>query len=128
MFCPRIGPAAWLAAILACVSLPVWAQYPARQRLNADFKWRFNKGDAPGAEREDFDDTSWRAVDLPHDWSIEGPYSQSDPTGGGGGYLPAGIGWYRRAFNVPETWRGKRVFVEFDGVYMNSEVWLNGQL
>jgi beta-galactosidase len=108
--------------------VPVWAQYPVRQRLNADFKWRFNKGDAPGAEREDFDDTSWRAVDLPHDWSIEGPYSQSDPTGGGGGYLPAGIGWYRRTFIVPETWRGKRVFMEFDGVYMNSEVWLNGQL
>ena len=65
-------------------------------------------------------------MDLPHDWSIEGPYTQSDPTGGSGGYLPTGIGWYRRTFTASETWRGKKVFVEFDGVYMNSDVWING--
>lgn len=67
-------------------------------------------------------------MDLPHDWSIEGPYTPSDPTGGSGGSLPTGIGWYRRAFPAPEAWRGKNVFVDFDGVYMNSDVWLNGRL
>ena len=98
-----------------------------RQQLTADFDWKFIKGDQPAADKSDFDDSTWRTVNLPHDWSIEGPYTQSDPTGGSGGYLPTGIAWYRRTFTAPETWRGKKVFVEFDGVYMNSDVWVNGQ-
>jgi beta-galactosidase len=122
----RIGAGA-LAVIFTITTLsPAHGQ--GRQRLTADFDWRFFKGDATGADNPAFDDASWRKLDLPHDWSIEGPYDQSEPTGGGGGYLPTGIGWYRRTFVAPEVWRGKIVSVEFDGVYMNSDVWLNGQL
>jgi beta-galactosidase len=110
------------------IALPLQAENQPRQRLTADFGWKFIKGDTSGADKPDFDDTAWRTVALPHDWSIEGPYTQFDPTGGGGGSLPTGIGWYRRTFTAPESWRGKNVFVEFDGVYMNSDVWLNGQL
>ena len=125
---PLWGSGACLFAVLLGIASPLQADDQPRQRLTADFGWRFTKGDTPGADKPDFDDTAWRTLDLPHDWSIEGPYTQSDPTGGGGGSLPTGIGWYRRAFVLPEAWRGKNVFVEFDGVYMNSDVWLNGQI
>jgi beta-galactosidase len=97
-----------------------------RVRESFDFGWHFQKADAPGAEQAAFNDSSWRKLDLPHDWSIEGPYSETEPSGGPGGYLPTGIGWYRKHFAVPETLRGQKLSIEFDGVYMNSEVWLNG--
>ena len=116
-----------MAALFAMTKALPAADAP-RERLTADFGWRFAKGDQPGAEQPAYDDSSWRTLNLPHDWSIEGPYTQSDPTGGGGGYLPTGIGWYRRTFTAPEAWRGREVFVDFDGVYMNSDVWLNGHL
>jgi beta-galactosidase len=64
-------------------------------------------------------------LNLPHDWSIEGDFTETNPTGGSGGYLPAGIGWYRKSFALPE-WRGKKIVIEFDGVYMNCDVWING--
>jgi beta-galactosidase len=124
----RFGFGACLFVISASSTLPLQADDQSRQRLTADFGWKFIKGDTPDASRPDFDDSGWRTVNLPHDWSIEGPYTQSDPTGGGGGSLPTGIGWYRRTFNAPEAWRGKEIFVEFDGVYMNSDVWINGRL
>lgn len=125
---PLWGSGACLFAVVLGIASPLQADDQPRQRLTADFGWKFTKGDTPGADKPDFDDTAWRTLDLPHDWSIEGPYTQSDPTGGGGGSLPTGIGWYRRAFVAPEAWRRKNVFVEFAGVYMNSDVWLNGQL
>ncbi len=115
------------AAFLAVAQIINAADHP-RERLTADFGWTFMKGDQPGAEKPDFDDSAWRKLNLPHDWSIEGPYTQSDPTGGSGGSLPTGIGWYRRTFVAPEAWRGREIFVDFDGVYQNSDVWLNGQL
>ncbi len=91
-----------------------------------DAGWRFLKGDAPGAEAIGFDDSKWRRLDVPHDWSIEGPFAPTNPTGGAGGYLPAGIGWYRKAFALPSDYAGRRVFIEFDGVMANSDVWING--
>ena len=97
-----------------------------RQRLLMDYGWSFTTGDPAGAEQPGFDDTGWRSVDLPHDWSIEGPYDQNAPTGGRGGYLPTGVGWYRRIFTVPGGASGRRVTIEFDGVYQNSDVWVNG--
>ncbi len=124
----RLGFGACLFAISISSTFSLQADDQSRQRLTADFDWKFNKGDTPGADKPDFDDSAWRMVNLPHDWSIEGPYAQSDPTGGAGGSLPTGIGWYRRTFMAPEAWRGKDIFVEFDGVYMNSDVWLNGRL
>jgi beta-galactosidase len=113
-----------LAAILLA---PAHAADSPRQRLTADFGWKFSQDDIAGAEKPDFNDSAWRTLNLPHDWSIEGSYDQSAAAGGGGGYLPTGVGWYRRSFVAPESWRGKQVYVEFDGVYKNSDVWLNGQ-
>ncbi len=92
--------------------------------LDAD--WRFFKGDPPGAEASAFDDARWRTVDVPHDWSIEGPFDAANPAGGAGGFLPAGVGWYRKHFALPKTYANRRVFVEFDGVMANSDVWING--
>ena len=109
-------------------NIPLDAAASGRIRLLADQGWHFTLGDPKDAEAPSFDDAGWRRVDLPHDWSIEGPYSKDAPTTGRGGYLPTGIGWYRRVFNVPPAWRGKRVHIEFDGVYMNSDVWINGVL
>lgn len=97
-----------------------------RSRETFDFDWRFTRGDPSGAETPAFADRSWTAVDLPHDWSIEGPYSETEPAAGPGGYLPTGIGWYRKHFMVPASDRGRLVTLEFDGVYQNSEVWING--
>jgi beta-galactosidase len=98
----------------------------SRIRDSFDFGWRFIKGDVPGAQLPDFDDGDWRALDLPHDWSIEGPFSES-PDSWTFAHLPTGVGWYRKRFHIPETYTGKKVVVEFDGVYQNSEVWVNGQ-
>jgi beta-galactosidase len=99
---------------------------PPRITESFDFGWRFAKDDASGAEQPAFKDADWRALDLPHDWSIEGSVDEHAPSGGPGGYLPAGIGWYRKKFNVPAAHRGKVVTLEFDGVYQNSDVWING--
>lgn len=97
-----------------------------RARELFDHGWRFHAGDASGAEQPGFDATAWRDVDLPHDWSIEGPYDQNAFSGGSGGYLPTGTGWYRKIFAAPASWSGGRVEVLFDGVYQHSTVWLNG--
>ena len=91
-----------------------------------DKDWRFYKGDTTGAEQVQFNDVSWRSLDVPHDWSIEGPYDRDNPTSRGGGYLPAGKGWYRKSFSLDDSYKGKKVFIEFDGVMANSEVWING--
>jgi beta-galactosidase len=91
-----------------------------------DEGWQFFKGDAPDAERPGFEDSNWRKLDLPHDWSIEGPFAQTNKTGGAGGWLPSGVGWYRKSFPLPKEFAAKRFFIEFDGVMQNSEVWING--
>jgi beta-galactosidase len=91
-----------------------------------DTAWRFLKADAPGAEAPAFDDASWRSLNLPHDWSIEGPFDQKNPTGGAGAFLPGGVGWYRKHFTLADGDSRRRVFLEFDGVMANSDVWING--
>lgn len=98
-----------------------------RETLDFDPGWRFHLGDVPGAHEAGFDDAGWRVLDLPHDWSIEGEFSKDNPAGAHGGALPGGVGWYRKAFSIPGGDTSKLVFVEFDGVYRNSEVWINGQ-
>jgi len=92
-----------------------------------DNDWKFLLGDSPAASSINFDDKSWRTLDLPHDWSIEGTLDTNNPMGNDGGYFPAGIGWYRKTFDVPESWKGKRISIYFEGVYMNSEVFINGK-
>ncbi len=102
------------------------ANFFLRSRETFDFGWRFLKGDAPAAVQPGFADSAWRSVDLPHDWSIKGPYADKEPAGGPGGYLPTGIGWYRKRFAIPTSYTGKILTIEFDGVYQRSEVWING--
>jgi beta-galactosidase len=99
----------------------------ARSILNFGKGWKFNLGDVAGAEAPGFDDTSWRILNVPHDWSIEGEFSDKNPATPGGGALPGGIGWYRKSFNVTAADLQRAVFIDFDGVYQNSEVWLNGR-
>ena len=100
----------------------------AQQRVTTSFdkNWLFLKSDAQGAEQTNFADTSWRKLDVPHDWSIEGPFDPKNPTGPAGGFLPAGDGWYRKHFIVPASDETRRIFIEFDGVMANSDVWING--
>jgi len=128
-----VKPTLWrmiaISAIPAMlVTIPAAAAQPQSPRLElaADSNWKFVLGDPGGAETRSFEDASWRRVDLPHDWSIEGRPSKDNPTGSEGGYFPAGTGWYRKTFSAPPEWRGKRVTVEFDGVYRNATVYLNG--
>jgi beta-galactosidase len=97
-----------------------------RVRESFDFGWRFRRGDFPGAEIPEFSDAHWRALDLPHDWSIEGSFDEKEPSSSCGAYLPTGIGWYRKRFRLPELYKDKKLTIEFDGVYQLSEVWING--
>ena len=96
-----------------------------KQLFDAD--WKFFLGDVSEAKSKTFDDKEWRKLDLPHDWSIEGKVNPKNPTKGAGGYFPAGIGWYRKTFNVPNEWKEKSISIYFEGVYMNSEVFINGK-
>lgn len=102
------------------------AQATSRVITPFDDNWMFFKGDANGAEQTAFNDKAWRKLSVPHDWSIEGPYDQANPTGRGGGYLPAGIGWYRKQFTLTKADAAKNITIEFDGVMTNSDVWVNG--
>lgn len=97
-----------------------------RERTDFNEGWRFSPGDTEEAWRPDFDDSSWRQLNLPHDWSIEGEFSSTNPATPGGGALPGGTGWYRKTFSVEQNNEGKLYYIEFDGVYRNSEVWVNG--
>jgi len=94
--------------------------------VSFDAAWRFHLGDVTGAQATTYDDSSWTALDVPHDWSISLPFTQSSPAGAGGGYLNGGVGWYRKTFTLPASSAGQKLFVQFDGVYMDSTVYLNG--
>jgi beta-galactosidase len=120
-----LAQAAGAAALAATAQAQTAARNSApRTRESFDFGWKFFKGDAPGAQQPDFTDAPWKSVDLPHDWSIEGPFSEKEAAQAS---LPAGIGWYRKRFALPEAYRGRTVTIEFGGIYENSEVWINGQ-
>lgn len=101
-------------------------QAAPRTRESFDASWHFLRGDEPSAAQPEFDHSSWRSLDLPHDFAVEGPFDPKATSGAPGGFLPGGIAWYRKTFRLPEAAAGRRVFIEFDGVYMNSEVWING--
>ena len=108
--------------------LSVWAHANPRpgKTVSFDPDWRFHLGDVANGQDPNLDDSIWRELNLPHDWSIEGEFDEKNPAGTGGGALPGGIGWYRKAFSIPLTAKGKLVLIDFDGVYRNSEVWING--
>jgi beta-galactosidase len=100
----------------------------SRVSINFNKDWKFFLGDAAAAKAEVFDDSKWRTLTLPHDWSIEGQFDERNPAKPEGGGLPTGIGWYRKTFIAPVNFKSRIVTVEFDGVYKNSEVWINGHL
>ena len=115
-------------SVFVGVLLLVCGDLSARSKASFCEDWRFHLGEPSEAQSADFNDSDWRTLDVPHDWSIELPFDPKMPGGNSVGYLPGGIGWYRKAFTVPAESRGKRVFVDFDGVYMDSQVWINGHL
>ncbi len=116
-------------AVFACATLAQSADNDVKltqRKIAFNQGWRFLKGDAAGAERPEFADSGWRALELPHDWAIEGPFdSKYNPHSGGLPYF--GIGWYRKTFTLPASAKGKYITIEFDGAMSNSTVWINGQ-
>ncbi len=115
------------AFILSISFFSCYAQNGMERKQLFDYDWKFFLGDISEAKTNDFNDESWRKLDLPHDWSIEGQIHPKNATGGGGGYFPSGIGWYRKTFQVPNSWKAKKTAIYFEGVYMNSEVFINGK-
>ena len=130
----------YLILFLSAFSLNTIAQEDHRDSL-FDSNWKFYRGKLTGAESPDFKDNSWRDITLPHDWSIEdlpntssnikshiisGPFDSKAPSGKHSGFTIGGTGWYRKHFDMPESDTGKIVYINFDGVYMNSDVWING--
>ena len=97
-----------------------------REKMDFNDSWTFHLGDIPQASDPDFDDSAWRVLNLPHDWAVEGDFSQDNPSGTGGGALPGGVAWYRKKF-VPSSDDASSLFrLDFEGAYMNAEVFVNG--
>jgi beta-galactosidase len=119
-----------LAAVISASILMAQNPEPGINRF--DSGWRFHRGGALSAENPQFDDSGWRLVDLPHDWSIEdmpgtqSPFNRDAISQVSGGFTTGGTGWYRKSFNIPSELAAKRILIQFDGVYMNPEVWING--
>src|ERR1700733_5341122 len=105
-----------IACVLLACNIVCKAQNPDKieRKQLFDYNWKFHLGDT-AAKSKDFNDMTWRTLDLPHDWSIEGKISPENSTGGEGGYFPAGIGWYRKTFKVPNEWKSKKVSIFFEG-------------
>lgn len=101
-----------------------------RKSFNADWSFHIQQpADTSDFASASFNDSGWRRLDLPHDWAIEGNFSEDNPSGTGGGALPGGTGWYRKSFDMPAGLKsGDRVFLDFDGAYMNASVYVNGHL
>jgi len=115
----------YLSAIALLFTLNGFAQ---QTRIVSDFDkdWHFHLGDVNDGEKTSLNDAAWRLLNLPHDWSIEGKFSKDNPATPEGGALPGGIGWYRKIFTVPVASQNKLVYIDFDGVYQKSDVWING--
>jgi beta-galactosidase len=109
--------------LLLLIALQTSAQ---RSIIDFNSNWKFHLGNDSLAFQPSHDDKAWRTLSLPHDWSIELPFDEKAPASNQGGSLPGGIGWYRKTFTLPSSSNNKKVFIEFDGVYRNSEVWING--
>ena len=116
---------------IVALGLAVLLRLPAtaaegRQVVSLDEGWRFFQGETVGAEQPLFDDSQWPIVRVPHDWSIAGPFAETNRAGGAGAFLPSGVAWYRKPFTLSTDDTARRVCVEFDGVMQNSDVWING--
>jgi len=115
-----------LVSVILAIAFQAGANPRPQGTTSFNQDWRFNLGDVINGQAPDLDDSRWRTLNLPHDWSIEGEFSEKNPAGFGGGALPGGTGWYRKTFTLPSSANSKFVFIDFDGVYRNSEVWING--
>jgi beta-galactosidase/beta-glucuronidase len=113
-----------LLAVTLFLNNTVAAQPKDREEINFNFDWKFYQGDIARGQSPDIDDSGWRKLDLPHDWSIEGQFNKAYASSTG--YLPAGIGWYRKSFSIPAGEKDRKIFISFDGIYNNSEIWING--
>jgi len=113
--------------LLALILLNGTASAQSRIRERFNKSWKFFLGDEPDAKSPAYSDLKWRKLTLPHDWSIEGKFDEKNPAKPEGGGLPTGIGWYRKEFSAPANFKDRLITIEFDGVYKNSEVWINGQ-
>jgi beta-galactosidase len=121
----KIRRSALLLAACAALSASA-ARADSRIVQSFDSDWRFYKGDATGAEAVAFQDNAWTTLSVPHDWPIEGPFLQNAPTRGSGAFAPSGVVWYRKTFPTPANAAGKKVFIDFDGIMQNSDVYING--
>jgi beta-galactosidase len=115
-----------IAFLLCAVFCIVHAEPHSRVKQNIDFNWYFHPGDIPNGHSNNVSYSSWRKLDIPHDWSIEGSYDENAPGKNRVGFLPTGIGWYKKEIEWNDSWKNKLVFIEFGGIFMNSTVWLNG--
>jgi|WetSurMetagenome_2_1015567.scaffolds.fasta_scaffold03813_2 beta-galactosidase len=113
-------------ALVALAGLCACSTGKVRERMNFDQGWRFTLSGDENSWKPETDDSSWRLLDLPHDWSIEGDFNPANPATTGGGALPGGTGWYRKSFTLNAADKDKVIYIDFDGVYRNSEVWING--
>ena len=116
----------WILSILLIPFLALLAHSQTGVIEKFTQNWKFALSDNPDFSKKDFNDANWRNLNLPHDWSIEGAFDKDNPATPSGGALPGGIGWYRKTFTVPAAQKGKLAFIDFDGIYWNSEVWING--
>ena len=112
--------------VIAAALMGLTAQ--ARERQCFDKDWRFVLGDSAQMSKAEYNDSWWRQLDVPHDWAREGDFFVGNPSGAGGGALPGGVAYYRKHFRIKNLeLRDSRFFLEFDGVYMNSTVYVNGE-
>jgi beta-galactosidase len=119
-----LGVASSVGLDKALASLP--ADPPLPRKSSFDQAWTFTKGDVTNAESPTYTGGNWATIELPHDWSITGPFSETEPSANAGAYLPTGIGWYRKTVRLPRSSAGCRILLQFDGVYQCSDVWING--
>jgi len=107
------------------ISYPDKEKNEARKVINIDKNWKFHEGRLSNAQVTGFNDTGWKMVNVPHDWRIHDRYDKNNRRESG--YLPKGIGWYRKCLDIKPEYEGKRIYVSFDGVFRNCTVWVNGQ-
>ena len=105
-------------SIIASEQAPVSDVYNGGRGTSFNVDWKFQLGDVSGAESPTYNDASWRALSVPHDWSIELPFNKNSAAAGDAAYLDGGIGWYRKTFYLPQRDAGKRITIQFEGIYM----------
>lgn len=120
------GYSRWIIVILLYAALLPETYAQSRTIMDFNEGWKFLQADDSLAMKPGYNDSKWRTLSLPHDWSIEGAFNEKHPATTQGGALPGGAGWYRKSFISPATSMNRQVSIEFDGIYRNSEVWING--